>query len=120
VGGTPVAVDTARPSATVVGPAGPRLQLNLPSAIASPTAAGLLVPATTDGPVLPLLAPASGVVVTVDARLTPMTAGGHLPDRNQDLPVLPQIARFLTWATRVKGAPGQRRDDQHPHDRTAS
>jgi CheY-like chemotaxis protein len=54
-----------------------------------------------------------------EARLTPMTAGGHLPDRNQDLPALPQIARFLAWATRVKGAPGQRRDDQHPGDRTA-
>ena len=54
-----------------------------------------------------------------EARLTPMTADGHLPDRNQDLPALPQIARFLTWATRVKGAPGQRRDDQHTHHRTA-
>jgi len=54
-----------------------------------------------------------------EARLTPMTAEGNLPDRNQDLPALPQIARFLAWATRVKGAPGQRRDDQHPLERTA-
>lgn len=37
-----------------------------------------------------------------EARLTPMTAEGNIPDRAQDLPSLPQIGRFLAWATRVK------------------
>ncbi len=36
------------------------------------------------------------------ARLTPMTTDGRQPDRAQELPSLPQIARFLAWATRVK------------------
>jgi hypothetical protein len=73
VGGTPVAVDTARPTATVVGPAGPRLQVNLPSAVATPTTAGLLAPPTTDGPVLPLLSPAAGEVVTLDTSSGSLT-----------------------------------------------
>lgn len=37
-----------------------------------------------------------------EARLTPMTSDGRLPDRRQDLPSLPQIKRFLDWATKVK------------------
>ncbi len=37
-----------------------------------------------------------------EARLTPMTSDGRLPDRQQDMPSLPQITRFLAWATRVK------------------
>ncbi len=44
------------------------------------------------------------------ARLTPMTSAGNLPDRQQDMPSLPQITRFLAWATRVKAhttAPGR-------------
>jgi hypothetical protein len=36
------------------------------------------------------------------ARLYPVTADGCVPDREQNLPSLPQIARFLTWATKVK------------------
>lgn len=41
-----------------------------------------------------------------EARLNPVTADGRTPDRAQDYPSLPQIARFLRWATRVKtGAP---------------
>jgi CheY-like chemotaxis protein len=55
-----------------------------------------------------------------EARLTPLTAGGHLPDRNQDLPALPQIARFLTWATRVKRESVHRGHDQQLDDRTAT
>lgn len=39
-----------------------------------------------------------------DARLNPVTTDGRLPDRAQELPSLPQIARFLSWATRVKTA----------------
>jgi DNA-binding NarL/FixJ family response regulator len=39
-----------------------------------------------------------------EARLSPVTADGRLPDRQQDLPSLPQIARFLDWATRPKAA----------------
>jgi CheY-like chemotaxis protein len=36
------------------------------------------------------------------ARLNPVTADGLPPDRDQHLPSLLQIARFLTWATKVK------------------
>ncbi|MCQ0008080.1 hypothetical protein [Actinomadura madurae] len=36
------------------------------------------------------------------ARLTPVTSDGRRPDRPQDLPSLPQISRFLTWATKIK------------------
>lgn len=36
------------------------------------------------------------------ARLAAMTSDGRTPDRDQDVPSLPQIARFLVWATRVK------------------
>ncbi|WP_433518377.1 hypothetical protein ACQP2T_24435 [Nonomuraea sp. CA-143628] len=39
------------------------------------------------------------------ARLAPTTSDGRAPDRAQSLPSLPQIARFLTWATRVKTPP---------------
>ena len=34
------------------------------------------------------------------ARLTPITSDGRPPDRRQDTPSLPQIERFLQWATR--------------------
>jgi DNA-binding NarL/FixJ family response regulator len=37
-----------------------------------------------------------------EARLNPVTTDGRTPDRAQDYPSLPQISRFLTWATRVK------------------
>jgi hypothetical protein len=37
-----------------------------------------------------------------EARLSPITTDGRTPDRPQDHPSLPQISRFLTWATRVK------------------
>ncbi|WP_204052890.1 response regulator transcription factor [Microbispora siamensis] len=36
------------------------------------------------------------------ARLLAMTCDGRVPDREQELPSLPQISRFLRWATRVK------------------
>jgi CheY-like chemotaxis protein len=36
------------------------------------------------------------------ARLTPITSDGRQPDRHQELPSLPQISRFLAWATKVK------------------
>ena len=39
-----------------------------------------------------------------EARLSPATVDGRLPDRHQDLPSRPQIVRFLLWATRVKRA----------------
>lgn len=40
------------------------------------------------------------------ARLNPVTSDGRLPDRSQALPSLPQIARFLDWATHTKPLPG--------------
>jgi len=33
------------------------------------------------------------------------TTDGRSPDRAQELPSLPQIARFLSWATKVKTDP---------------
>jgi CheY-like chemotaxis protein len=38
------------------------------------------------------------------ARLAPMNSDGTVPDRNQSEPSMPQIARFLEWATRSKGS----------------
>lgn len=35
------------------------------------------------------------------ARLQPMGSDGRVPDRDQDVPSLLQIQRFVTWATRV-------------------
>jgi CheY-like chemotaxis protein len=53
-----------------------------------------------------------------EARLHPVTIDGRCPDRVEQLPSLPQIARFLAWATRVKTtrlprreAPSSRRVD---------
>jgi len=40
-----------------------------------------------------------------EARLNPVTIDGRPPDRRQELPSLPQIRRFLTWATQVKDGP---------------
>ncbi len=36
------------------------------------------------------------------ARLFPLNSDGTVPDRNQTDPSMPQIARFLQWATRSK------------------
>jgi DNA-binding NarL/FixJ family response regulator len=36
------------------------------------------------------------------AKLSPVTVDGREPDRTQDLPSVPQIGRFLAWATRAK------------------
>jgi DNA-binding NarL/FixJ family response regulator len=37
-----------------------------------------------------------------EARLNPVTTDGRTPDRSQEYPSLPQISRFLNWATRIK------------------
>jgi DNA-binding NarL/FixJ family response regulator len=47
-----------------------------------------------------------------EARLSPATTDGRLPDRNQAAPSRPQILRFLAWATRVKRS--GRPDGEHP------
>jgi hypothetical protein len=36
------------------------------------------------------------------ARLTTITADGRIPDRDQHIPSVRQISKFLTWATAVK------------------
>ena len=48
-----------------------------------------------------------------EARLTPMTSDGRLPDRRQDVPSLPQISRFLQWAMKIKSG-GVSIDDPFP------
>lgn len=37
-----------------------------------------------------------------EARLTPMTSDGRLPEKSQKDPSLPQISRFLQWAMKIK------------------
>jgi DNA-binding NarL/FixJ family response regulator len=46
-----------------------------------------------------------------EARLTPMTSDGRLPDRRQDVPSLPQIARFLQWAMKLKPGDADPREE---------
>lgn len=48
-----------------------------------------------------------------EARLTPMTSDGRLPDRRQDVPSLPQITRFLQWAMKIK-SDGVANDERFP------
>jgi DNA-binding NarL/FixJ family response regulator len=50
------------------------------------------------------------------ARLTPVTSDGRRPDRTQQLPSLPQISRFLRWATKIKGPGAANRDDPDDED----
>lgn len=45
------------------------------------------------------------------AKLSPVTVDGRPPDRPQELPSLPQIWRFLIWATRAKTKRPPRLDD---------
>jgi len=40
-----------------------------------------------------------------EARLTAVTSDGRLPDRQQELPSVRQIARFLSWATMPQSEP---------------
>lgn len=42
------------------------------------------------------------VAFNQQARLSPVTASGQPPDRPQDAPSLPQIDRFLRWATALR------------------
>ena len=54
-----------------------------------------------------------------EARLNPVTSDGRLPDRPQVLPSLPQIARFLDWATHTKPLPGNALRLDRPLSRAA-
>lgn len=47
------------------------------------------------------------------ARLTPVTSDGRRPDRPQDQPSLPQISRFIFWATKVKD-PASEEESKRP------
>jgi hypothetical protein len=56
-----------------------------------------------------------------EARLNPVTNDGRTPDRAQDYPSLPQISRFLTWATKVKtGSPSADIESSDPRDGRAA
>lgn len=67
-----------------------------------------------------------------EGRLSSVTLKGRSPDRNQDVPSLAQIGRFLAWATKVKSGSGDprmapargrraaSREDPGPWDRAES
>lgn len=82
--GMPVATDATSATMMAVGPTGAHLQVRLPSTMASASASGLLVPASTDGSAVPVLAPGSGALALVNtasgsvATVTLSTAGDRL------------------------------------------
>jgi hypothetical protein len=65
-GGTPVVTDATTATSTVVGSTGGSLTVNLPTALATSSPTGLLAPAATAGPVVPVLAPSNGALALVD------------------------------------------------------
>lgn len=48
-----------------------------------------------------------------ETGLRPVNADGRPPERGQDAPSLPQIQRFIEWATKVKG-PSRHKRLMHP------
>ncbi|NRQ36720.1 hypothetical protein HII36_33520, partial [Nonomuraea sp. NN258] len=66
-GAVPVVVNTRAAVATVIGADGGRGQIVLPKGVAQAGRGGVLTPAATDGPLVPILAPgASGLLVVLD------------------------------------------------------
>ena len=83
--GKPLVVDANTASAMLAGPSGALFKVNLPSTISAGAAGGqpqVLVPATEDGPVVPVLAPSSGSLVLVNTATrsvstTSVSPAGH-------------------------------------------
>jgi hypothetical protein len=73
--GVPVVTDSTQAAATVVGLSGPLMRVNLPS-----TVRNLLAPITSDGQLVPLLAPEQGALVVLNA------GNGTLSSTRIDLP----------------------------------
>ncbi len=74
--GTPVVTDGTTASAMVIGGGEIRLRTSLPSEMTTTSASGLLVPATTGGPVVPVLSPATGDLALVDTSRGSLTTVG--------------------------------------------
>ncbi|MCG5213709.1 hypothetical protein [Streptosporangium sp. KLBMP 9127] len=70
--GVPVVTNSASATAMVIGPTATRLKVSLPSTVTEAGRGGVLAPAHTEGPIVPILAPRQGALVLVD------TAGGSL------------------------------------------
>lgn len=64
--GNPVVTDISKAVTTVVGSKGAKLRVSLPPAVAGRSARDLLVPATVDGSILPVLSLPSDALVLVD------------------------------------------------------
>ncbi|MBB5778864.1 hypothetical protein [Nonomuraea jabiensis] len=70
--GAPLVTNSAAASAMLIGPAGTRLQVSLPSTVTGAGGGGLLVPPVAESQIVPILEPRKGALVLVD------TAGGGL------------------------------------------
>jgi hypothetical protein len=81
--GQPVVVDPAGHTMTLVSATGTIQQVNLPSTVATSDPAQTLVPDSTEGMTVPVLAAGSGVLAVVDLAAgsiraaVPVEAGGH-------------------------------------------
>ena len=79
--GQPLVVDANTATAMLAGPSGALFKVNLPSTISA--AAGgqprVLVPATADGPVVPVLAPSSGSLVLVNTATRSVSTASVTP-----------------------------------------
>ncbi|NKZ06950.1 fibronectin type III domain-containing protein [Actinomadura latina] len=64
--GDPVVTNSTAATATVVKPSGAKLTVRLPTTVTQAGRGGVLAPAATDGKTVPLLAPGTGSLVTVD------------------------------------------------------
>ncbi|TYB68859.1 hypothetical protein FXF51_10155 [Nonomuraea sp. PA05] len=66
-GGLPVVVNTRAATATIIGSDGGVGEITLPKGVAQAARGGALTPATTEGPLVPILAPGdSGLLVVID------------------------------------------------------
>ncbi|RJL34111.1 fibronectin type III domain-containing protein [Bailinhaonella thermotolerans] len=64
--GQPVVTNTSQSFSTLIAKDGRQVKINLPAEVREAPGAGVLVPVTTEGPVVPVLAPAAGKLVMVD------------------------------------------------------
>lgn len=64
--GDPVVIDSTAATATAVRPSGSPVEISLPTTVRRSGRGGVLVPAHTEGRIVPLLVPGTGSLVTVD------------------------------------------------------
>ncbi|NSC24702.1 hypothetical protein FM076_27515 [Streptomyces albus subsp. chlorinus] len=124
--GRPVVTDTKGGTVTLLKRTGTGMRFKLPKAITSAPAGSVLVPASTAGDVVPVLARKSGHMTLVDTRTgsltsAPLGAGNHeygipqvlgskvyVPDHsNGTLKVYDTEASAITKPVKVTGEPGK-------------